>query len=226
MRLHESEEWVQENFGGCELGNVTRVKRLGIVANNMLAGPEASLPQQNCNWSDLKAAYRLCDRKEVTFDSVADCHWQQTRQTRPGRYLLICDTTDISHYSHKATTGLGILGDGVGRGVQLHSCLVIDSSRGIVEGQAGALVFYRKRRPKNETRMQRLRRPRESEVWGILVDKIGSPPACCQWIHVFDRGGDNFESLCHLIEKRCDWVIRAAKMNRKVFDQAGKQASL
>ena len=176
MRLLENAEWVEENFGDCQFGHVKRTERLGIMASKMLESPEASLPQQNPDWSDLKAAYRLCDRKEVTFDSVASCHWNKTKQTQPGRYLLISDTTDINHYSHQATTGLGILGDGQGRGMQLHNCLVVDSSRGIVEGQAGALVYYRKRKPKNETRMQCLRRSRESELWGNLVDKVGPPP--------------------------------------------------
>ena len=106
MRLQENAEWVAENFGECELGHVKRVERLSIMANNMLESPESSLPQQNSNWSDLKAAYRLCGRKEVTFDTVAECHWKQTRQTQPGRYLLISDTTDISHYSHQATTAI------------------------------------------------------------------------------------------------------------------------
>ena len=110
--------------------------------------------------------------------------------------------------------------------MQLHNCLVVDCSRDLIEGQAGALVYYRKRTPKGETRMQRLRRSRASELWGKLVDKIGPPPASSQWIHVFDRGGDNFEALCHIIKNRCDWVIRAAKMNRKVLDQRGKQVKL
>jgi hypothetical protein len=226
MRLQENAEWVQANFGECELGHVKRVKRLATMATNMLEVPEASLPQQNSNWSDLKAAYQLCQRKEVTFDSVASCHWERTKQVPAGRYLVISDTTDIDHYDHQATTGLGMLGDGIGRGMQLHSCLVVESSRGVVEGQAGALFYYRKRKPKNETRVQRLRRSRESELWGKLVDKVGPPPPSSQWIHVFDRGGDNFEALCHLVKNRCDWVIRAAKMSRKIFDQAGNPTNL
>jgi len=226
MQLLENAEWVEANFGGCEFGHVKRTQRLGIVASKMLESPEASLPQQNLGWSDLKAAYRLCNRKEVTFDAVASCHWNQTKQTQSGRYLLISDTTDLNHYSHQATTGLGMLGDGVGRGMQLHNCLVVDSARGTVEGQAGALVYYRKRKPKNETRMQRLRRSRESELWGDLVDKVGPPPSSCQWIHVFDRGGDNFEAICHIIKNRSDWVIRASKMNRKVLDGSGKLIKL
>jgi hypothetical protein len=225
VRLLENPEWVVENFGGCDLKHVKRNERLQIVANHLLAAPEASLPQQN-NWSDLKAAYRLFQRPEVTFDAVAQCHWQRIRNTAPGRYLCISDTTDIDHTTHPATTGLSILGNGFTRGVRLHSCLVVDSSLGTVEGQAGALLNYRRHPPENETRAQRLRRPREGEIWGHLVAQVGTPPAGCQWVHIFDRGGDNFEALCHVVNNQCDWIIRAGQLHRTVFDSNGNLRAL
>lgn len=220
VRLQENSEWVAENFGGCDLKHVKRNERLQIVANHLIAAPEASLPQQN-NWSDLKAAYRLFQRPEVTFEAVAQCHWQRIRNTVPGRYLCINDTTDIDHTTRPATTGLGILGNGFTRGVQLHSCLVVNSSLGTVEGQAGALLNYRRHPPENETRAQRLRRPRESEIWGRLVAQVGTPPAGSQWIHIFDRAGDNFEALCHVVKNQCDWIIRAGQLHRTVIDSNG-----
>lgn len=148
MRLLDNDQWVDENFSECELGNTLRNKRLSIVATNMLKSPESSLVQQNPDWSDTKAAYELWKREEVTFDSVSACHWDRTRQTEPGRYLLISDTTDINHYTHEATEGLGMLGDGKGRGMQLHSCLFVNSAQQVT-GTGGALLFYRKRVAKN-----------------------------------------------------------------------------
>ena len=176
MIVRDNEAWVEEQFGGCALGDQRRTKRLQILANNMLEAPEKSLPQQNVNWSDVKAAYRLFDKKQVTFRAVCEQHWQQTRQTKPGRYLLISDTTDIDRTTHQSTAGLGMLGDGKGRGVQLHNCLVYNTDEGLIEGAAGAMLHYRSHAPKNETRMQRLSRVRESELWGNLVTEIGSPP--------------------------------------------------
>lgn len=225
MRLLDNHQWVEKNFGECKLGNTLRNKRLSIVAANMLSSPESSLVQQNPDWSDTKAAYELWKREEVTFDSVSECHWNMTRQTEPGRHLLISDTTDVNHYTHEATEGLGMLGDGKGRGMQLHSCLFVNSARQVT-GTGGALLFYRKRVAKNETRKQRLARSRESELWGNLVDKVGPPPADSQWVHVFDRGGDNYEALCHIQHNRCDWIIRAAKLDRKVIDSQGKETKL
>lgn len=226
MKVLDNDQWVEVQFGSCQLGNKLRTKRLQNVAANMLSRPEQSLPKQNTEWADLKAGYRLFDNQRVTFDAVAEQHWQQTRQTKPGRYLLVSDTTDIDHFSHPATTGLGQLGKGDGRGMQLHSCLVYSCGEKQIKGSAGALIHYRATVPKEETRMERLGRIRESELWGNLVDKVGAPPPGSQWIHVFDRGGDNFEAMCHIQLARCDWVIRAAKLNRKVIDKSGRRLSL
>ncbi len=214
------------DFGGCQLKHKTRKERLRTVAANFLAAPEQSLPKQNENGGDLKAAYRLFDRPEATFQAVASEHWKRTRQTQPGRYLLISDTTDINYNSRKATKGLGFIGNGGSRGVQIHSCLVYDSGRELIVGQGGAIVHYRKRAPKDETRAQRLKRVRESNLWGDLVDQVGPAPEGSQWIHVFDRGGDHFEALCHIQLTGADWVVRAAKLNRNVFNQNGEKVSL
>lgn len=226
VKVLDNDQWVENQFGSCELGNSLRNKRLQKVATQMLSQPEQSLPKQNPLWADLKAAYRLFDKQDVTFDSVAEQHWHQTRQTKPGRYLLISDTTDIDHFSHRATTGLGMLGDGVGRGMQLHNCLVYDCDDKQIVGVAGALVHYRTKAPKNETRMQRLSRVRESELWGNLVASVGLPPQGSQWIHIFDRGGDNFEAMCHIRLNNCDWVIRAAKLQRNVINENGEKVPL
>lgn len=226
MKVLDNELWVEEQFVACDLGDKRRTKRLTKVAKNMLASPEKSLPEQNVLWSDLKSAYRLFNSSKVTFAAIAEPHWQQTRRSQPGRYLLINDTTDISHFSHTATTGLGILGDGVGRGMQLHNCLMYDCNHKLIQGAAGALVYYRKHKPKNETRMQRLNRDRESDIWGKLVDQVGSAPEGSQWIHVFDRGGDNFEAMCHILLARCEWVIRASQLSRMVITDDGSTIPL
>lgn len=196
------------------------------VGGAMLASPDTSLPQQNVNWSDTKAAYRLFDCPDVTFSRIAEIHWKRTRRMAGDRCLLISDTTDIDYSFHPATTGLGMLGDGGGRGMQLHSCLVYSTHQEQILGVAGALLNYRKQVPAGETRMQRLQRKRDSELWGDLVHEVGSSPANSQWIHVFDRGGDNFEAMSHILLNQCDWIIRAAKLQRNVILDSGDQIPL
>jgi len=165
MRLAENKEWVEQHFAGCDLNNSMRTRRLKKAAHNMLGDPNGSLPKQNCNRSDVKAVYRLLDREEVTFDAVAECHWRQTRAIGEGRYLLISDTTDFNKRQRGRIKEITRQGAGIGNGMQLHSCLVIDSSNGLVQGMAGALLHYRKRARKSETTMQRLGRTRASQIW-------------------------------------------------------------
>lgn len=226
MKVLDSKQWVDENFGDCGLGDQRRGKRLVKIATNMLAAPEQSIVQQNVQWADVKAAYRFFDNENVTFEKVAQTHWYQTRQTKPGRYLMICDTTDIDHYSHEATTGLGMLGDGQGRGMQLHNCLMYDCHAKLIHGAAGALIHYRKHKPKNETKTQRLNRARETDIWGKLVDQVGAAPEGSQWIHVWDRGGDNFEAMCHIYLSGNDWVVRAAQLHRNVLTEDDRKIPL
>lgn len=226
MKIADNSQWVKDQFSCCQLGDKRRTNRLEVVAKNMLADPEKSLPKQNNDWSDLKAAYRLFDREEVSYDAIASPHWENTKCTKAGTYLLISDTTDIDHFTHQATEGLGMLGSGIGRGLQQHSCIMFDCDRQQITGQAGGMLYKRKRVPKKETRKQRLERFRESSLWGEVVDQVGVAPKGSRWIHVFDRGGDDFESMCHVLLNRCDFVIRAAKLHRTVTDQHGNQTSL
>ena len=226
MKYLANDAWISEQFSDCGLSDTRRNKRLMKVGGSMLASPDTSIPQQNVEWADTKAAYRLFDCPAVTFQGIAEIHWKRTRSNARERCLLISDTTDIDHSFHNATTGLGMLGDGGGRGVQLHSCLVYSTQQEQIVGVASARLHYRKRVPENETRMQRLKRKRESQLWGDLVSEIGPVPINSQWIHVFDRGGDNFEAMCQILLNQCDWIIRAAKLQRNVVLGSGEKMPL
>ena len=110
--------------------------------------------------------------------------------------------------------------------MQLHSCLAVDAATRVVRGTAAAKVFDRKSVPKKETRMQRLARSRESMLRGEVTQQAGRAPEGSQWIHVWDRGGDNFEAMCHVVQNGCDWLIRASKLNRVVQLESGDTTTM
>ena len=89
-------DWAYDNFGSCELGDKRRTERLVRVASQVVNNPSASFPNQMRNWSDLKAAYNLFDREEVTFEAVARPHWERTKQRKSGCFLVIGDTTEVN----------------------------------------------------------------------------------------------------------------------------------
>ena len=200
-------EWAQLNFGSCELGDKRRTNRLMQVAEEIANNPSASLPNQIERWGDLKAAYRLFDRDEVTFE-------------QPVRgFQIIGDTTELDFGRFRTIEGVGPTGNGTGQGFLLHNALMVDAESEEILGVAGQTIHYRKKKSakKRPNASQRLKRKRESQVWGTVIDQVGPPAEDVSFVHIFDRGGDNFEVYCHLLQQQSDWVIRASKMSRYVL---------
>jgi hypothetical protein len=223
----ETGAWAQEQFGDCQLGDVRRRRRLIQVAERVADNPSASFPRQIPSWSDLKAAYNLFDREEVTFEAIARPHWERTRSVAPGRYLVLGDTTEIDFGYRRDIEGLSAIGNGSGRGFLLHNALMVAADTEAVIGVAGQVIHYRQPAPKRENKSQRFKREdRESRVWGDVVDQIGRPAEGVQLIHVFDRGADDFEVFCHLIENGDDWVVRAKSIHRKIHTPSGEEMPL
>jgi hypothetical protein len=217
-------EWAALNFGNCELGDKRRTRRLVRLAEQVASHPAASLPDQTEHWKDLKAAYRLFDGEEVTFQAIARSHWELTRQAARGRCLVIGDTTELDFGRLRKIARIGETGNGSGQGFLLHNALLVQAQTAAIVGVAGQAIYYRRKNRTSHRRQnaaQRLARERESQVWNQVIDDIGPPAAGVEYVHVFDRGADSFEIYCHLLQSRSGWVIRAAKLNRYVL--AGPQ---
>jgi len=224
-------EWTQVNFGTCALGDKRRTSRLMKVAEQFASNPSASLPDQLDHWSDLKAAYRLFDCDQVTFEAIARPHWMQTRkqsQQNGGRILVIGDTTELDFGKYRKIQGVGPTGNGSGQGFLLHNAMMVDADSNEILGIAGQTIHHRKKKKQNAKPLSSARRrkqnDRESLVWSKVIDDIGTPADNTQHVHVFDRGADNFEVYCHLLQHRGDWVIRASQMARYVL--AGEEDNL
>lgn len=224
--LMDTAAWAASQFGECDLGDKRRTDRLVEMAGCVAENPAAGFPKQFGDWGDLKAAYRLFDEDDVTFKAIVAPHWRQTRAVGPGRFLVISDTSDIDFGIHRNIKGLGPTGNGGGYGFLLHSALVVRAGTEEVIGLAGQKVHYRQPAPENENNGQRLKRERESQVWGEVIDLVGPPPEGTQWVHVLDRGGDNFEVYCHCREQHSDWVVRAAQLHRQILTPAGEKTPL
>ena len=213
----DTNTWAQQQFSGCDLNDRRRTKRLIKVAEYVANNPSASIPTQMETWSDAKAAYRLFDCEDVTFHSIAKPHWEQTRRRASRRCLILDDTTELNFGSQHEIEGLSKVGNGSGSGFLLHNGLMVDAETKEIIGVAGQTIHYRKPAPKKETTAQRYKRERESKVWGDVIDQIGKPSEGVQYVHVCDRGADDFEVFCHLLESCCDWVVRVSALHRHIL---------
>jgi hypothetical protein len=220
-------DWAEQQFGTCNLGDQRRTKRVVQLAAQVAAQPDASTPKQTERWGDCKAAYRLFDRQDVTFNALIEPHCAQTRAVTAGTWLILNDTTELNYGVNRDIRGLGRVGDGLGRGFFLHTAMLIGAETEEIVGLAAQELFKRPvgKLPRQSTARRKLR-ARESEVWGRVIDRVGPPAEGGRFIHVCDRGADNFEVYCHLRANRADWVVRAAQLHSTVLDAAGNRRAL
>lgn len=132
--------------------------------------------------------------------------------------LILCDTTEIDF--KRDVAGLGPVGKGTGRGFFLHSGLMRDAESGAISGLAGQVLFHRQPKPQKKVHKNTKRRSadRESLAWGKLIDHIGIPRHRAKWLHICDRGADDYEVYLRAYLNHCGWVIRAARLNRQVLE--------
>jgi hypothetical protein len=222
----DAQAWAEEQFGQCEFNDKRRTQRLVKLAAEVLCHPSGSLPEQTANMADLKAAYRLFACEGVSFEAVVRPHWEQTRRRSPGAYLVLQDTTELDFGVHRHIAGMGQTGNGGGSGFLVHSALVVGTESEEIFGLAAQKIRYRRRKVQKESHQARLNRDRESELWGQVIDLLGPPPEGVRWIHVMDRGADNFEVFCHCLQQRSEWVVRITHKSRKVIVGHSQTSSL
>jgi hypothetical protein len=215
--VSEAELWAEQQFGEVALGDRRRTRRAVKVAAQMSRHPAASLPEQAGNWAATKAGYRLFSEAEVTFECLSSPHWGLTRQaaSEHEQVLMVQDTSNLDFSRYRCAEGLGPIGDNQGRGLLLHSTLAVHpEGSGQVLGLAFQMLFCRQPAPEQETRTERKRRDRESEIWRKSIREVGPPPSGSQWIYVCDRYADDFETYSVCREVGADFVIRVAQNRR------------
>ena len=222
----DAQVWAEEQFGQCDLKDERRTQRLVHVAANALTHPSGSLPEQTTDAADLKAAYRLFGCEDVTFADIVEPHWAETRRRPPGVYLVLNDTTEVDFGIRRKLRGMGPTGNGGGWGFLLHSALLVSGEGEAIFGLAGQKIRYRKPAPKKENSTQRLKRDRESVLWGQVIDQVGPAAEGVRWVHVMDRGADNFEVYCHCRQQQADWVVRVTQKQRGVIVPNGQTMTL
>jgi hypothetical protein len=222
----DAQLWAEEQFGQCDLKDKRRTQRLVQVATSALCHPSGSLPEQASDAADLKAAYRLFGCEDVAFEDIVGPHWTQTRRRPPGTYLVLNDTTETDFGIRRKLRGMAQTGNGGGWGFLLHSALVVGAKNEAIFGLAAQKIRYRKSAPKKESSTKRLQRDRESMLWGQVIDQVGPPAEGVRWVHVMDRGADNFEVYCHCRQQQADWVVRVTQKQRCAITPAGQTMAL
>jgi len=230
--LMSAKDWAVAEFGGAELRDRRRSRRLIEVAARVVANPQGKLPKSFDRSCELQAAYRLLENPNMTHEAVIAPHITRVREEarRPGDYLFVEDTSELDFSSHPAGEDLGLIGDGGGRGMFVHStvCLRIDGwnthhePQVTITGMAAQQCWVRTEHKSStqEKKSKRLARPRESQRWAAAVEQIGRPPTGTRYTFMADREADIWETIGRCRDKRWDFIVRANQA-RALADQEG-----
>src|SRR5258706_3155330 len=225
-------DWAQMEFALTKLGDQRRTNRLVNIATHLVQSPGGTLPQAFPDWAELKAAYRFFDQPKAGWEQIGTAHWERTRAAcqEPGEYLLIEDTTALDYTGGSGREDLGVIGDGRGRGLMLHSTLAVKTEawnleqrpEGVVLGLFAQHCWNRRPDPKRKTgtRAQLLRRPRESQRWAAVFEQVDRPPQGTRWIYIADRESDFYEPIAQCQRRGVDFIIRSCQ-NRKLAGEPG-----
>lgn len=222
-------QWAAATFGSCALGDRRLQRRVVTVASAIAQSPQVSLCRSCADPAAVKAAYRLFQHPAATLDAMTAPHRERTlaaTRAAAGVVLLIQDTTEVDYSAHRATTGLGPIGDGRGRGFLVQSVLAVQpgptAAQATVLGVAHVQAFDRVPAPRRgEPSAERRTRARESDVWLTAVTAIGPPPAARPWVMVGDRGADAFRLFAHCRAQGQEVLVRAVQ-DRRATDPDGE----
>ena len=210
--------WALLHFGGVQLGDSRRSRRVVELAAAMAENPHMSLPKQLPDWSDLTGAYRLLSNDAVTPQALLAGHEALVRRQAAGHAVVLCvqDDTSLDFTCRTGIKALGITGDGLGRGLLQHGALAVLPDKRLLGVLDMAWHAVQRAKP-GETRRESQARWSKHDVWQDAAVAIGAWSGGSRLIHVGDRHADLFRFMRSAIDLGHGLVVRAMH-DRQVDD--------
>ncbi len=144
-----AQEWVEQEFGGVELGDKRLRDRLMKIVGDRAAHPDASyLEASGGDRGATKGYYAFIDNPRETIDPEAMLSTHRTRTIERMMshdvVLVVQDTTDLNFSSRAHTEGLGLIGTNQtgakSLGLKLHTSLAL-SEEGLPLGVVKSVAY-------------------------------------------------------------------------------------
>lgn len=230
-----SEQWAEQEFGGCELGDVRLKAQLVKIAANKGRRPSGSYARAcGGNRHALKGYYRFMSnkRKQMSSNALMGGHREQTirRMADEKTALIVQDTMDMNFSARLHCKDLGLIGKNQtgaeSHGLKMHSRFVLND-QGMPLGVLHTEIYAAQPKPDLEGKADN--RPieeKESYRWVQTCEDAHGISRQLPGVHIVcvgDRESDIFE----LFDRRrrqggsVDILVRA-KHNRCLHDEERK----
>ncbi len=208
--------WAVTEFADAELGDLRRSQRLVALASVLSQHPTAALPEACGDSAMLKAAYRFFDNDAIEPQDILLSHIEATygRLAQVPLVLAAQDTTEVNWTTHKATQGLGPLGNTACQGLMVHSTLAFTPER-VPLGLLAQQVWARDPNDvgKSRRRKQLPMSQKESQKWLKSLEAVFNAGAECPttlFVSVGDREADVYDVLAAERPEGVELLIRAS----------------
>ena len=233
---YDPEIWAFANFGQAKFRHKRKTDRLVAIAATVAMHGSWTTPVQFRTDAEAKAAYRLFNSKIVTHAAVTAPHRQRVigqARVSVNPLLFIHDDTALDFSRRHALEGIGPIGNGKGRGLMAHTCLMSDAVTNGIVGVAHQEIWARPEEPivhpdnwhdmpvldqrkwlKRERR--RLAKERkianggrtEAQVWEETISSVGPCPSGQIWVSVGDRGADVYSHFQQCLSMNWHCLVR------------------
>jgi Transposase Tn5 dimerisation domain/Transposase DNA-binding len=125
------QEWIEQEFGDCDLGDRRLNQRVKKIVLRMWQSPQESLSAACRGFGEVMACSRFFDNEAVSQSQLLEPHRQASLQRikEHPRVLLIQDTTELDFTAKKKLEGAGSLSSVHRRGFFAHNQLVVTPER-------------------------------------------------------------------------------------------------
>jgi len=102
QKFQNLQKWSEAQWSSSNFNDKRRNKRAVKLGVSLMANPGKSLPQQTQSWKDLKAAYRLLNEKDITYEKLEEHHWENVivEVKNENVVLFIQDTSEVDYTFH------------------------------------------------------------------------------------------------------------------------------
>lgn len=228
MELTNPSNWAKESFGGAQLGDLRRTKRLVEVASSFAQHTGASIPAACGNGAAVEGAYRFARNEAVEPTDIARAGFETTvklmKKEKP-RVLLAPEDSTVLSYAHDVDD-LGDVGGPEGsttQGIWVHSALLVDPQTERTLGLVAQQRWVRdaKEYGKRHERKERPYEEKESFKWQRTAEEMRQvlgPEWMARVIAVCDREGDVYPYFANKLKHGERFIVRA-ESNRNVTEQ-------
>ena len=207
--------WAEDELKNTDLGDQRRTQRLVKIVEDLVAQPNASVPQASRDNAAMQGMYDLWSNRRIPPGDILSGHTGRTveRCEEHSTVLMIQDTTELDFSTHKSTRGLGPISNPAAQGLKVHSTLCC-SDAGVPLGVLHQTTWARETNRRDAGYRQRKALIEEKESYRWLEHQEVSQQLISEdteLILMTDREGDIYELFAQPRRAKSEFLIRAAQ---------------